>query len=106
MQELRALGGITRAVLDDDDLMNMFIPTIRADFSILERGLVSPEVKIACPISMLAARQEVVFEHAALWAERAIGAFRLVEMNGGHFFLPIRRDAVLAEVRDAVARGS
>lgn len=104
--ELHAMGGTSKEVLDTDDLMTMFLPAIRADFRLLEQGVAPASSKLACPITVLAARDdlEVSFERATAWSDRTDGEVRVVELQGGHFFLQSRRDAVIAEVRAAIDR--
>lgn len=103
--ELKILGGTPEQVLSDDDLMDLFIPTIRADLRLLERGLAPPDAKVTCPIRALAARddQEVAFEDVAAWTHRTAADFQLIEMRGGHFFVQSRRDLVTAQVRIALS---
>jgi surfactin synthase thioesterase subunit len=100
IQELARLGGTPQRILADPDMMDYFMPVLRADFSLLERCLAPAGAKVSCPIDALAAHDdtEVPLEHAAAWAELTGGAFRLIEMSGGHFYLQSRRDAVLAHV--------
>jgi surfactin synthase thioesterase subunit len=102
---LRLLGGTPQQVLADRELMEVFLPIIRADMGILERGLAPRETRVACPILALASREdrEVTFEDAAAWASFTKAEFRLTEMKGNHFYLQPQKDAVLDEVRSALS---
>jgi surfactin synthase thioesterase subunit len=106
VHELRAMGGTPQLVLEDDLLLDVYLPAIRADFRLLERWVAPSRVKLGCPITMIAARDDRVvgFEQATAWAERTTGEARIVELGGGHFYLEARRDDVLAVVRDAIRR--
>ena len=105
IRELEALGGTPRQVLADRELMDAFMPTIRADFTLLEGGLADADAQVGCPIHALAAREdsEVAIEDVAAWRERTSGAFGLVQFEGGHFYIHSQRGAVLTELSATLA---
>lgn len=105
IRELEALGGTPQQVLADRELMDAYMPTIRADFTLLEGGLADAHARVGCPIRALAARDdsEVSIEDVAAWRERTNGAFELVQFNGGHFYIHSQRDAVLNELSATLA---
>jgi medium-chain acyl-[acyl-carrier-protein] hydrolase len=108
MADLRRLGGTPPEVLADEELMDMFLPILRADFQINEESMASPDAKIDVPIIALAALddEEVPIEQIRPWSTHAKGErFRLVEYpDGGHFFMTSRRANVLDVIRDGIAR--
>jgi surfactin synthase thioesterase subunit len=106
IKELAELGGTPQQVLSDTELMDIFLPTIRADFSLLERGVAPAGATVSCPILALASRadREVAFEDAQAWASCTTSHFEWVEMSGGHFYMQANREAILAGIRRAAAR--
>lgn len=106
LARLAQLGGTPPEILADRELMARVLPTLRADFVISETCRVDPSLRVSCPITVIAGRDDAgaAPSAAAAWQLRTTGAFRLVELAAGHFFLDSHRDAVLREVaRDLVA---
>lgn len=101
VRELRRLGGTPRAVLDEPEMLNLALPMVRADFRILETLTASPDDKIACPLTVIAATNdgEVALEHLEKWKVHATGDYRFVTVSGGHFFLSTDPEKALIEVR-------
>jgi medium-chain acyl-[acyl-carrier-protein] hydrolase len=106
LEALRVLGGTPLQVLNDEELMSVFLPGIRADFTLLEQGLAKPDQMLNCPILSLCTRDdhEVKFEDVAAWEQRTTADFRLRELSGGHFYLQEQRENILSEVVNCVER--
>jgi len=104
-QRLRDLGGTPLELLDDDDLMLRALPIVRADLVLIERYQVDPHARVACPITVLAGTQDTDGSPAiaAGWQLRTTAAFRMVELDAGHFFLDSHRTDVLREIEHALA---
>lgn len=102
--ELTKMGGTPPEVLAHEELLDLFLPVLRADFRLAERLTAPPDAAVACPITAIAARDDrgVALDDARLWGDHTTGAFRFVETDGGHFFLTSRRDLVIAEVLRAM----
>lgn len=101
---LRGFGGTPDEILDDAEMVDLFLPMIRADFRLVERLVASTADELGCPLTVLAATDDgdVSMTDAAAWEIHAKAGFRLVPMAGGHFFLVSRPSAVLSEVRRVI----
>ncbi|MEU8872200.1 alpha/beta fold hydrolase [Streptomyces javensis] len=53
LADLRRLGGTERNLLDDDDLMEVLLPTIRRDCQVIETYHWQPGAKLRIPIAVL-----------------------------------------------------
>jgi medium-chain acyl-[acyl-carrier-protein] hydrolase len=89
LNELRNLNGTPKAVLENPELMEMFLPVLRADFAVLETYIYTQKQPLECPITVFGGLQDQEVSHEALqaWREQTIGAFSLHEFNGDHFFI-------------------
>lgn len=101
---LRRLGGTPPDALRDPDLMRLVLPRFRADLTLCERYLYSPDRKLSCPISALGGALDF-FRRGELtgWAAETRAAFQLRMFPGGHFFIDEARARVLQVVAEALA---
>jgi medium-chain acyl-[acyl-carrier-protein] hydrolase len=95
-QELRRLGGTPEAVLEHQELMEMMLPMLRADFQLVETYAYHPEEPLVCPIAALGglADAEAGQPELAPWRQHTTGDFSLRMFPGGHFFLHDHRQAL------------
>jgi len=108
---LRELGGTSSVVFDDPDLLELFLPTVRADLAVVGR-LEPPERRpLDVPIHAFAGADDAIAPEAFLrpWREETSAAFDLTVVPGGHFFSPDGLAVVLrttaAELRPVRAAG-
>lgn len=82
-------GGTPEAVLQEEQLMALFLPTLRSDFAVTDAYAYSPEPPLDCPIYAFGGESESEFSEADLdaWREETTGSFRLELFPGGHFYL-------------------
>jgi medium-chain acyl-[acyl-carrier-protein] hydrolase len=101
VRELRRLGGTPPAILDDSEMLDVLLPIVRADFRILETLTARADDKITIPMTVIAAADdaEIGIDEIKQWEAHAGAKYRFVTVDGGHFFLTTRVEAVLAEVR-------
>jgi medium-chain acyl-[acyl-carrier-protein] hydrolase len=87
-QELRRLNGTPASVLENNELMQLLIPILRADFAVLETYAYTSEAPLECPITAFGGLQdqEVSLEELQGWREQT-KAFSLQMFPGDHFFI-------------------
>jgi medium-chain acyl-[acyl-carrier-protein] hydrolase len=87
--ELRRLNGTPQAVLENTELMQLLIPTLRADFAVLETYTYSPLSPLDCPITVFGGLQdsEVSYNELQAWKEQTNAKFSLHMFEGDHFFV-------------------
>jgi surfactin synthase thioesterase subunit len=100
-------GGIADAILRDPEVLRMFLPTLRADFTLLDRYRYRDGQPLPVPLTAIAGSDDPVEDPADVraWADHTSAAFRLVNVTGGHFFHREAREEV-AECVNAVLRPS
>ena len=98
--ELRELAGTPPEVLENEELMSIVLPTLRADFQVCDTYSYAEEPPLACPIAAFAGvlDAEVSVDQVAAWETQTSGGFRLVRLPGNHFFLHEAERALLQGV--------
>ncbi|MET8761842.1 alpha/beta fold hydrolase [Lentzea sp. NPDC004782] len=98
--EVRRLAGTNARVFDDEELVRMVLPAIRADYRAAETYRYRPGPALACPVTALTgdADPKASVDEVGQWRERTTGAFSVHVFAGGHFFLSDNRSAVAAVV--------
>lgn len=101
----RRFGGLPTAILAEPELMALFLPIIRADLRLLERGVYRAEAPLDYPISAFGGDEDRRADHAALvgWEALTVGGFEARQFSGGHFYLHERRDAFLSALASVLA---
>ncbi|WP_424102086.1 beta-ketoacyl synthase N-terminal-like domain-containing protein [Moorena producens] len=99
-QKLKRLNGIPEEVLQNADLMQLFLPTLRADFAILETYFYTNEQPLDFPISAFGGLQDskISREEIAAWRQQTHRDFTLQMFSGDHFFLNVAGDAVVQTI--------
>jgi surfactin synthase thioesterase subunit len=103
--ELRSLSGTGGRVLDNEEIMGMALPAIRADYRLIETYRFQRGVQLSCPVSVLLGDADplVTLSEANAWRSHTTGKFESHVFPGGHFYLDGQRDQVLAVIRAAMS---
>ncbi len=96
----RRYGGIPPELLQHADVLELLLPSLRADMTAIETFLPSPGVTLACPISAYGGAEDRLTprEHLEAWRGETSRTFRVRTFPGGHFYLDARKDEVLADL--------
>jgi medium-chain acyl-[acyl-carrier-protein] hydrolase len=95
-KELRRLGGTPAEVLDNEELMELLLPTLRADFALAETYTYVDGPPLTCPVCALGGLDEEVDRRdLGAWRELTTGPFRLRMLPGDHFFIQTARPLLL-----------
>jgi medium-chain acyl-[acyl-carrier-protein] hydrolase len=97
LEELQRYNGTPAIVLNNADLMNVFIPILRADLAMNETYVYEPEAPFDFPIAAFGGRQDMQVSQAALsaWGEQTNTNFCLKLLPGNHFFLKDQQSEIL-----------
>ncbi|MEM7769705.1 MAG: thioesterase II family protein [Cyanobacteria bacterium P01_A01_bin.37] len=104
LQELRRLNGTPEAVLQNDELMQLLLPTLRADFAVLETYVYTPQPLLDYPITAFGGLQdpEVCCEVLEAWRDQTRAAFSLHMFPGDHFFLHTAQSLLLQSLNQTL----
>jgi medium-chain acyl-[acyl-carrier-protein] hydrolase len=103
--ELRKLAGTPAAVLDNRELMDFLLPTLRADFELCDTHTCPREAVLSIPFVIFGGVEDATARREALdgWRDYTTGPTQLRMFPGGHFFLQTHKAQVLQAVHDAVS---
>lgn len=98
---MKTLGGTDAALLGDQDILDMVLPAIRADYTAVETYTYRPGPQLTCPVVALIGDRDpkVTREEADAWRERTGGDFELVVYPGAHFYLNDHVPDILRRIR-------
>lgn len=76
-------------MLKNAELMQLLLPTLRADFAVIETYVYAPEPPLDCLITAFGGLQdqEVSCDDLKAWQEQTNAAFSLQMLRGDHFFV-------------------
>lgn len=90
VERLRDYAGTPEEVLQNEELMALVEPLVRADFSVCETYEFDPGLPpLDLPLTVYGGSgdDEVSRDDLELWRQETSGDFRLHMLDGGHFFL-------------------
>jgi surfactin synthase thioesterase subunit len=86
--ELHRRKGTPREILEHEELMQLMMPTIRADFQLIQTYEYLPSAPLRCPITAFGGLQDEVTRDLLLpWEEQTSSSFALHMLPGDHFFV-------------------
>ena len=97
----RRWDGIPAAVLAEPELLQLLLPTLRADIALVESYAYAPGSPLACSISCFGGTDDPSTAEVDLapWHAETCGSFSQRMFAGGHFFIQTSRDQVLAAMK-------
>jgi surfactin synthase thioesterase subunit len=101
----RRYGGIPAEVLAHQDLLELLLPTLRADITALETHRPPRRPPLACPIVAFGGADDprAPRPHLEAWRGETTSSFRLRIFPGDHFYLTARRAELLADIAATLA---
>ena len=99
---VRALNGIPEAALAHPELIELMLPTLRADFTVYETYRYTDAPVLGCPITAFGGREDPRVPRSALeaWSAQTTGRFDLRMFDGDHFFLNTARAELLRSIAE------
>ncbi len=105
--QLRRLSGTDNALLEDEGVLELILPALRADYHAIETYTWTAGAPLTCPITAVIgdADPRVDERTAREWRRHTTGAFDLHVLPGGHFYLGDGAIGVAGLVRE-ILRGT
>jgi surfactin synthase thioesterase subunit len=86
--ELRSLGGISDEALNEPEILEYFLPIIRADFQAVETYEYGRSADLDIPINIaIGSDENVTAEEAGTWQVETKRPLELMQFSGNHFFI-------------------
>ena len=101
---IRSFEGTPEEVFAHPELLDIFLPLLRADITLLETHRCDPNARVACPIIALGAKadKEVTLDSIAAWRNHTHGLFEMHQFEGGHFYWQTDPDPMLGAMKRAL----
>lgn len=100
IEELRRLNGTPREALENEELMQMMLPVLRADFAVCETYGYTAGDALDCPITAFGGMQDPDISRDRLegWRAHTRAAFVLRMLPGDHFFIHTAQHLLLTSL--------
>ncbi|SOD59581.1 Surfactin synthase thioesterase subunit [Streptomyces zhaozhouensis] len=104
IDELRNLSGTDSRLLDDPEMREALLPSMRADYRAIETYVCEPTLRLRTPVEVFMgdSDSQVTPDQARAWAAHASGAFGLRWFSGGHFYLNTRHTEFVDQLSEVV----
>jgi medium-chain acyl-[acyl-carrier-protein] hydrolase len=98
LNEIRRLGGAPEAILRRSDLLEVLLPTLRADFRFFESYVYQDRPPLDCPITVVRGEADTVVAADACdeWSRHTTAEYTRMSVPGGHYFVN-EFDATIAD---------
>ncbi len=99
---LRELAGTPEEVLADEELLDLFVPIIRADFEAADTYAYRPMPRLTCPLTVYGGTEdpEAPPEHLPGWSQHTTERCEVRVLPGNHFFLHHEQSSLLSGVAE------
>ena len=101
IKSLQELNGLPAEVASNAELMELFLPALRADFEAIENyRYISNERRLDCPIVAFGGSEDSHVDHTRLesWDHHTNGSFKTKIFPGDHFFINTTRQSVITSM--------
>jgi medium-chain acyl-[acyl-carrier-protein] hydrolase len=109
MAELRRLNGTAPPILNDEHLMRLLLPIVRADFEVCETYTYDNSRRpLNCPITAFAGLDDPHLgpDEMEAWRDYSTSSFDLLKFPGDHFFLQTTKHLVISAILEKLCLGA
>lgn len=99
------IGGTSKEVFETQELCNIFIPVLKADYKIVEEYVyVSRDFRLDCPITALNGIKDhsTPFSKMLEWKNYSNKDCRNYQFDGGHFFIHTQMEKVIELINSSL----
>ncbi|MBX7224157.1 MAG: alpha/beta fold hydrolase [Blastocatellia bacterium] len=100
VEKLKEFNGTPKEVFDHPELLELLLPTIRADFEVCETYRAKGDEQVTCPLTVFGSDGDPDVPPEALegWSRFSTAPVRIRMFVGDHFFIHSRQTEVLLEL--------
>jgi medium-chain acyl-[acyl-carrier-protein] hydrolase len=101
IEELKTLGGTPEAVLQNEELMQLLLPMLRADFTINETYQYKEEPPLNIPLAIMGAQEDTEVSVTDLdgWEKQTNQSFSVKIFPGDHFYIHSQQQDLIRHLR-------
>ncbi|HEY9629844.1 MAG TPA: alpha/beta fold hydrolase [Coleofasciculaceae cyanobacterium] len=106
LDTLRRYNGTPEIILQNAELMELLLPTLRADFALVETYTHMHQFPLDCPITVFGGLQDwkTSINDLEAWRGYTRATFSLQMLPGDHFFIHSRQALLLQALNAAISR--
>lgn len=100
--QMREFAGFSGEALDDEEMRELILPTLRADVEMHDNYVPSTKQPLPVPVTAVRGRSDelVSAAQAAAWAAVTSREFDLAELPGGHMYLADDASSLLGLIKE------
>lgn len=99
---IEAYGGCPPALLQHEELKELYEPILRADFQALENYIHVPKKPLSVNATIMTGKEDAItLESTKGWTDHFSGQVDFIEMPGGHFFMHEQAYSISKMMADA-----
>lgn len=104
IEEVRKYNGTSEAVFENQELLELLIPILRADFAVFETYTHRPGEPLSCPITAFVGKADskTSVNEIIKWQDMTKKLFRFKIFKGDHFFLHTNKDALTTKIAQSL----
>ncbi|MDH6351834.1 MULTISPECIES: thioesterase II family protein [Brevibacillus] len=105
VEALRKLGGTPDDVLENQELLELFLPILRADFQAVQTYEMNPDLPRQVPVNMTVlygTEDTIALEDIWAWRDYCQGACQFFPVSGGHFFIHHQTSSILEIIQNVL----
>ena len=97
------MGGISEEVLKESEIMDFFLPIIRADFQAVETYEYIQRENFDIPINIaIGTEEKVTPEDAKSWQIETSRPIELMQFHGNHFFIFDHTESIMKLITEKI----
>ena len=106
IRELRDYGGLPEQILDFPEVLQLLLPTVRADFSLFETYIYRERAPLDLPIFGFSGTDDCIVPASEMtdWRDKTHAGFAAQEIEGDHFFIATREEELTAKIAQSLKR--
>lgn len=107
IQQMGTYNGTPAVILENQELLDILLPMIRADFSMAEHyNRLPTALQLSCPILALGSKQDEWLDPGSLagWKNVSTGSFETHWFEGDHFYLNQHTEALVDHISQKILK--
>jgi medium-chain acyl-[acyl-carrier-protein] hydrolase len=106
MDALRKDFEVSHALLENQEMMDLIFPALRADYELVETYIYQDESPLNIPFSIFGGSRdpEATREEILAWRKHTTSTFRSRVLEGDHMFINTTREALIGELATDLAQ--
>lgn len=103
MEEVYKLGGCEEELINNAEIVNIFLPILRNDYSLVENYKIKNIENFSCGLTVLNGMEDTIInDDLQAWSLYTDSEFEILNFKGGHFYLFNYQERIAQIVADRI----